>query len=169
LLGALEAVAAGELPAPPPGFQLLWATGPAHIEEVERRLAALEIGDWVRAVGYIETMPRALAAVDLALSRAGAMATAELLAWGLPALLVPLPTAAADHQAHNARSLAEAGAAVLLPEPELSPERLWSELIGLARDDERRRLISERALERARPNAAAEIAGRLLELVERVR
>jgi UDP-N-acetylglucosamine--N-acetylmuramyl-(pentapeptide) pyrophosphoryl-undecaprenol N-acetylglucosamine transferase len=114
--------------------------------------------------GYIDAMPEALAAADLALSRAGAMATAELLAWGIPALLVPLPTAAANHQAHNARSLAEAGAAVDLAESELTPERIWAELIDLARDEERRRAMAARGLERARPEAAREIAGKLLEL-----
>jgi UDP-N-acetylglucosamine--N-acetylmuramyl-(pentapeptide) pyrophosphoryl-undecaprenol N-acetylglucosamine transferase len=165
LLGALELVATGALPPPPPGFQLLWATGPAHIDTVERRLASLGVADWVRARGYIDTMPVALAASDLALSRAGAMATAELLAWGVPAILVPLPTAAADHQEHNARSLAEAGAAVHLPERELNPERLWSELVGLAQDSERLQLLAARGLERARPDAAREIARKLLELV----
>jgi UDP-N-acetylglucosamine--N-acetylmuramyl-(pentapeptide) pyrophosphoryl-undecaprenol N-acetylglucosamine transferase len=167
LLAVLEGVAGGRLPAPPPGFQLLWSTGPAHLEGVERRLAPLGVGSWVRALGYIESMPEALAAADLAVSRAGAMATAELLAWGIPALLVPLPTAAADHQSHNARSLAEAGAAVHLPEGELSPDRLWSELAGLAGDEARRREMAARGLERARPGAAQEIARKLLELAER--
>jgi UDP-N-acetylglucosamine--N-acetylmuramyl-(pentapeptide) pyrophosphoryl-undecaprenol N-acetylglucosamine transferase len=164
LVAALEGVAAGRLPAPPPGFQLLWATGPTQLETVQRRLAPLGVEGWVRMEGYIDAMPEALAAADLALSRAGAMATAELLAWGIPALLVPLPTAAANHQAHNARSLAEAGAAVDLAESELTPERIWAELIDLARDEERRRAMAARGLERARPEAAREIAGKLLEL-----
>jgi UDP-N-acetylglucosamine--N-acetylmuramyl-(pentapeptide) pyrophosphoryl-undecaprenol N-acetylglucosamine transferase len=62
---------------------------------------------------YIQEMPRALAAADLAVSRAGAMALAELCAWGIPSVLVPLPTAAANHQHHNAVALADAGAASL--------------------------------------------------------
>lgn len=165
LIGALELVAKGELPPPPKGFQLLWSTGPAHIAGIERRLDPLGL-EWVRAVGYIEEMPSALAAADLALSRAGAIGTAELLAWGLPALLVPLPTSAAGHQEQNARTLAEAGAAVHLAESEMTPERLWRELVGLAGDESRRAGIRERALERARPDAAREIARKLLELVE---
>lgn len=167
LLGALERVAAGSLPRPPAGFQLLWSTGPAHHDAIARRLEPLGLSGWVLVEGYIESMPTALAASDLALSRAGAMATAELLAWGIPAVLVPLPTSAADHQAHNARSLAEAGAAVALPEVELTPERLWRELTGLAGEEDRRRAMAARALERARPDAAREIAGKLLELVGR--
>lgn len=166
MVGALQRVAAGEFPGRPEGLQLLWATGPRHLESIEARLADLGVDGWVRTTGYIEEMPKALAAADLAVSRAGAMATAELLAWGIPALLVPLPTAAADHQTHNARSLAEAGAAVWVKESELTPERLWSELGMLAGDDERRGEMAERARERARPDAAREIAKKLLELVD---
>ncbi|MFS8636962.1 MAG: undecaprenyldiphospho-muramoylpentapeptide beta-N-acetylglucosaminyltransferase [Gemmatimonadota bacterium] len=165
LCRTLEAVAAGELEAPPAGFQLLWATGPAHLESVRERLAPLGIEGWVRVVGYIEEMPKALAAADFALSRAGAMATAELLAWGIPAILVPLPTAAADHQTHNARALEEAGAAVCVPEAELTPERLWSELRRLAGDAATRAAMAEKARMRARPDAAREIAERMLSLV----
>lgn len=166
LAGALERVAAGELGGRPAGVQLLWATGPANLEAVEARLAPLGVGSWVRVVGYIEEMPKALAAADLAVSRTGAMSTAEQLAWGLPALLVPLPTAAADHQTHNARSLAEAGAAVWVPQSELTPERLWTELRGLVEDEGRRREMAARARERARPDAAREIARKLLTLVD---
>ncbi len=165
LAGAIEAVAGGGLQGPPEGMQLLWATGPAHESSIRERLASLGVEDWVRVVGYIEEMPKALAAADFALSRAGAMATAELMAWGIPALLVPLPTAAANHQVHNARALDDAGAAVCLPESELTSERLWSTLLELAGEEGRRAAMAERARERARPNAARRIALRLLALV----
>ncbi len=165
LAGALEAVAAGSLEPRPAGFQLLWATGPAHEAAIRRRLAPLGLDGWVRVVGYIEEMPKALAAADFALSRAGAMATAELMAWGVPAVLVPLPTAAADHQTHNARALAEAGAAVRVPEAELSPGRLWTELRRIAGGVGLREEMAARARERARPDAARQIAAHLLTLV----
>ncbi|HEX6937775.1 MAG TPA: undecaprenyldiphospho-muramoylpentapeptide beta-N-acetylglucosaminyltransferase [Longimicrobiales bacterium] len=165
LAGALEAVAAGRLEGRPAGLRLLWATGPAHVDAVRRRLAPLGVEDWVHIVGYIEDMPRALAAADFALSRAGAMATAELMAWGVPALLVPLPTAAADHQTHNARALAEAGAAECIAESELSPEQLWTALCGIAGDAGRREAMAARARARARPDAAREIAKHMLALV----
>lgn len=164
LLGALRAVRAGEAPRRPERLEILWATGPTHFAGVQDRLAALGL-DWVHARGYIEDMPRALAAADVAVSRAGAMATAELLAWGIPAVLVPFPAAAADHQEHNARALAAAGAALHLPERELTPERLWDALRSLATDDALRARMSARALERARPEAARRIAEHLLELV----
>jgi UDP-N-acetylglucosamine--N-acetylmuramyl-(pentapeptide) pyrophosphoryl-undecaprenol N-acetylglucosamine transferase len=130
LLGALEKVARGELAARPARLEILWATGPNHIEGVQARLQQFAL-PWVHTHGYIDAMPEALAATDVAVSRAGAMATAELLAWGRPMLLVPLPTAAADHQTHNARALEQAGAGVMLEERQLTPERLWTEILAL--------------------------------------
>lgn len=163
LLGALEQGSNGSRPD---GVEILWATGPAHIETIRARLEAVGVTDWVHARGYIDAMPKALAAADLAVSRAGAMGTAELLAWGVPTILIPLPTAAADHQAHNARALEEAGAALALPESALTPDRLWTEITELAADPARRAAMAGRAVERARPDAARRIAADLLRIVE---
>jgi UDP-N-acetylglucosamine--N-acetylmuramyl-(pentapeptide) pyrophosphoryl-undecaprenol N-acetylglucosamine transferase len=165
LLRDLEAVSRGGGHTRPEGLELLWATGPAHFEEIAGRVQALGLSGWVHPQGYIHQMPHALAAADVAVSRAGAMALAELCAWGIPSVLVPLPTAAANHQYHNARALSDAGAATLLPESELAPGRLWSELVALTGDEARRSGMAARALERGQPNAAAKIVehlGRLL-------
>jgi UDP-N-acetylglucosamine--N-acetylmuramyl-(pentapeptide) pyrophosphoryl-undecaprenol N-acetylglucosamine transferase len=148
-----------------PGLELLWATGPAHFDALCARLAPMDAAAWVHAVGYIDDMPRALAATDIAVSRAGAMMTAELLAWGIPSLLVPLPTAAADHQTRNARALEAAGAAVCLEESTLTPDVLWQELSALAGHEGRRARMSQAAARRARPDAARAIARELLTLV----
>jgi UDP-N-acetylglucosamine--N-acetylmuramyl-(pentapeptide) pyrophosphoryl-undecaprenol N-acetylglucosamine transferase len=165
LLAAIAGAAKGQLKAWPASLEILWATGPAHIESIQQRLAPLGVNGWVHAVGYIDAMPRALASANVAVSRAGAMATAELLAWGIPTLLVPLPTAAADHQTHNARALADAGAAVFLPQAELSPERLWNELTSLVTDSGKREEMARAARSRARPNAARDIVRELLTLL----
>lgn len=150
----------------PAGLQILWATGPAHADSITARLATLGLDDRVRALGYIDDMPRALAAADAAVSRAGAMATAELLAWGIPMLLIPLPTAAANHQLHNARALEVAGAAVCIEEAGLSADTLWSAITDLVCDDARREAMAARARERARPDAARDIARELIALAE---
>lgn len=165
LMEALAAAAEGRSSVRPASLEILWATGPSHIDSIRARLDALGVGAWVHAVGYIDAMPRALAAADIAISRAGAIATAELLAWGIPALLVPLPTAAADHQTHNARALAQAGAAVFVPQSELTPARLWQELTSLACDTARREAMAVAAKARARPHAARDIARELVTLV----
>jgi UDP-N-acetylglucosamine--N-acetylmuramyl-(pentapeptide) pyrophosphoryl-undecaprenol N-acetylglucosamine transferase len=164
LLGALARVASGRAERPA-GLEILWATGPTHIENIQERLAPLGVDDWVHTMGYIDRMPLALAAADIAISRAGAMGTAEILAWGIPSILVPLPTAAADHQTHNARALDEFGAAVALPESEATSERLWAELVTLVADPARREMMAARARARARPTAAREIAADLLRII----
>ena len=146
--------------------QILWATGPNHYESVKSRLSQMSGVDWVIPIPYIIEMPKALAATDVALSRAGAMATAELLAWGIPTLLIPLPTAAADHQTHNAKALAAAGAAHMLLESELVGNRLRDELTLLTSDHALRARMAAAARERARPHAARDIAQRLLTLLD---
>ena len=165
LAGALERMASGDGDRPW-SLELLWAAGPAHIAAMQERLAPLGVDGWVHVVGYIDEMPKALVTADVALSRAGAMGTAELLAWGIPSILVPLPTAAADHQTHNARALEAFGAATVLPESELTPARLWTELVALTEDDARRDRMAARARDRARPDAARRIASDLLRIVE---
>ena len=162
--GALERVAAGDAERPG-SLEILWATGRTHIEAVSARLAPLGVDRWVRTRGYIDAMPKALASADVAISRAGAMGTAELLAWGIPSILVPLPTAAADHQTHNAKALEAFGAAVALLEKDLTPSRLWDDIMALVADDERRNRMAERARDRARPAAARRIAEDLLKIV----
>jgi UDP-N-acetylglucosamine--N-acetylmuramyl-(pentapeptide) pyrophosphoryl-undecaprenol N-acetylglucosamine transferase len=148
-----------------PSLELLWATGPSQIEAVT---AALPEGarSWVKTHGYISNMPEAMAASDIAISRAGAMATAELLAWGIPAILIPLPTAAADHQTHNAKALEAAGAGIMLREHDATPERLWSELISLVGNPEKLARMKAAALQRAQPNAAEKIAHHLAALLD---
>jgi UDP-N-acetylglucosamine--N-acetylmuramyl-(pentapeptide) pyrophosphoryl-undecaprenol N-acetylglucosamine transferase len=164
LIDVLEMVARDEVSRRPEGLEILWGTGAKEIDAVRERIDPLGL-EWVHPIGYIDAMPEALAATDVAVSRAGAMATAELLAWGRPMLLVPLPTAAADHQTHNARALEQAGAGVMIVEKDLTPDRLWREILSLAGDTERRAAMAAAARERARPDAARQIAARLHSLI----
>lgn len=160
---------ANESPRQSPGLRLLWATGPAHHESIAAEIARLGVSGWVKAVPYIHEMPYALAAADLAVSRAGAMALAELCAWGIPSILIPYPFAAANHQHHNAKALADAGAAVMVTEASLEPGRLWSEIVTLAGDDSRRRQLAALARDRGHPDAAADIVDELSTLIDRSR
>jgi len=157
LLEAIGEVVQGSLPRPE-DLHLLWATGPKNFRDVQDKLEALGRPSWVRARGYINDMPEALAAATLAVGRAGAMTTSEFLASSLPALLVPLPTAAADHQTRNAESLAQAGVALHLRESELSGEGLWSALTALLTESERFDAMAAAARKRGRPEATREIA-----------
>jgi UDP-N-acetylglucosamine--N-acetylmuramyl-(pentapeptide) pyrophosphoryl-undecaprenol N-acetylglucosamine transferase len=106
---------------------------------------------------YIEPFADALAASDLAVARAGG-SVFELAAAGLPALLVPYPHATADHQSKNASFMERAGAAVVLPDAELSPERLRREVDALLGDPARLQAMARQARSLARPDAADVVA-----------
>jgi UDP-N-acetylglucosamine--N-acetylmuramyl-(pentapeptide) pyrophosphoryl-undecaprenol N-acetylglucosamine transferase len=93
------------------------------------------------------------------------MTTAELFAWGIPGILVPLPTAAADHQTTNAETLERAGAALHLPQPQFTVERLDATVRRLIESPAEMQRLAAGAAARARPDAAAEIARRILALV----
>jgi UDP-N-acetylglucosamine--N-acetylmuramyl-(pentapeptide) pyrophosphoryl-undecaprenol N-acetylglucosamine transferase len=80
-------------------------------------------------------------------------------------LLVPLPTAAADHQTHNAKALEQAGAALMVREPDLTPEGLWRAILSLTADEERLAAMQTAARLRAQPNAARDIAEHLYRLI----
>ena len=150
----------------PPVWQLLWVTGPTHLTGVREALGPLLEQSWLRTEGYVDDMPVGLSAAHLAVSRAGAMTTSEFLAWGLPSVLVPLPTSAEDHQARNAEALAEAGASVHLPQGELSGESLGRLLDELVEDSTRLEVMSRAARARSRPHSAHEIARRLDQLLK---
>ena len=164
VLGAVEAVEAGRLRRPPQ-FEILWATGPDHFASVAAALEEAGSPVWVRALEYIDRMPEALASADLALGRAGAMSTSEFMAWGIPSVLIPLPTAAADHQTVNARVLAAAGASVHLPEYGLMASDLWATVTGMVADPARLREMRQRARARGRPDASRDIAAALSRLL----
>jgi hypothetical protein len=110
---------------------------------------------WVHVTHYVDDLPRALAAAEVAVSRAGALSTAELLLHGLPAILVPLPRAAADQQTHNARSLERAGAAIMTPQAGLTGGALWSMVADLLSSPERLETMRSAALGNSTPCSLA--------------
>jgi UDP-N-acetylglucosamine--N-acetylmuramyl-(pentapeptide) pyrophosphoryl-undecaprenol N-acetylglucosamine transferase len=149
----------------PPGLQILWSTGTANFGPVEAWYREVGSPEWIRIVAYLEDMPAALRTATLAVSRAGAMTTSEFMANGLPSILVPLPTAAADHQSRNAETLAEAGVAVHLPEEGITGAELWRTLEGLLADETHMEAMRAAALARACSSATRDIAGALATLL----
>lgn len=121
-------------------------------------------GLWYRAVGYEERMPDLYAAADLLVTRAGAGTVAELATLGVPAVLVPWPGAAENHQLDNARTLTDAGGGVLVQQDELSGDRLVAEIDRLQAD--RPALAAMAAA--AHAAGAAHRSGRLVAMIERV-
>ena len=116
------------------------------------------VGPWHLPVEYEQRLPLLLAAADVVVARAGGTTVAELAVVGVPSVLVPLPGAPGDHQTHNAGALVRAGGAVLVPDAELSPERLGAELSALLGDRERLEAMQAAARSVGVPDAADRVA-----------
>jgi UDP-N-acetylglucosamine--N-acetylmuramyl-(pentapeptide) pyrophosphoryl-undecaprenol N-acetylglucosamine transferase len=117
-----------------------------------------------RVEPFLPDIDEEMSAASLVVARAGSTTLAELAAMGRAALLVPLPTAADDHQRRNAEALAREGAAEVLDERDLTGASLAARITALLRDGERRRRMAEAIRRLARPEAARVIVDRVLEL-----
>jgi UDP-N-acetylglucosamine--N-acetylmuramyl-(pentapeptide) pyrophosphoryl-undecaprenol N-acetylglucosamine transferase len=135
-------------------------SGEKHLEALRAsyRAAGVE-GD---LVAFIDDMARRYAEADLVICRAGAITVAELSAGGVASVLVPFPHAVDDHQTANARFLADQGAAILLPQRELTPEKLAATLCAL--DRPRLLAMARKARALGKPDAARLVAQRCMEL-----
>ncbi len=152
---ALALLSADERP------EVVHQAGEKHIDALRAAYAAAGVD--ANAVAFIEDMAGAYAWADVVICRAGALTIAELAAAGVASILVPFPHAVDDHQTTNARFLARAGAAMLLPQSELTPERL-----ALLRTLTRGQLLemAEKARALARPNATTEVANTCRDLIK---
>jgi UDP-N-acetylglucosamine--N-acetylmuramyl-(pentapeptide) pyrophosphoryl-undecaprenol N-acetylglucosamine transferase len=113
---------------------------------------------------YVVPFGKALVAADLAVARAGG-SVFELAQYGLPSVLIPYPYASGNHQEANARWMEQAGAAAIVPDADLSPERLRAAVDAIAGDEEHRREMALAAAKLARPDAARAIAREILAAV----
>ena len=142
-------------------WTVIWSTGKGSYEEFK----AWHRPPQVHVSGFIDPMAEAYALADLAVARGGMMTGAELCAWGIPSVIIPLPTAAADHQTGNAVALEMAGAAIHLPQRDLSTLTLGRLLEELMTDETRRQTMASRAKARGRPHAVDAIVSHLLTLL----
>lgn len=156
-----------ETEGPAGRWQLLWATGPTHFDRITKAVEGLGIAPSEHVINpYIDRMALAYAAADLVVARAGALTLAELTALGRPAVLVPLPTAAGNHQAINARRLAQTGAAEVIEEADpRAADKLEKLLEGWAQKPETLRAMGEAARAQGRPEAAQELARLVLDVL----
>ena len=142
-----------------PGLTILHQAGARHADST---LAAYQASgapaDRWQVHAFLDDMPRRFEAADLVLARSGASTVAELAAAGKPSLLVPFPRAADDHQRKNAEAMVAAGAATLLLEEEITPERLTGTLVNLLQDRVRLEQMSVAAKSLAHPDASRRIA-----------
>jgi UDP-N-acetylglucosamine--N-acetylmuramyl-(pentapeptide) pyrophosphoryl-undecaprenol N-acetylglucosamine transferase len=143
-----------------PDLQFIHLAGPRDAESVRAAYHEEKATALVRA--FSSEMPVALAAADVAVSRAGASSLAELAARRLPAVLIPYPTAADNHQYFNARAFAQCGAARMLEQRTATPAGLAAEILDLARDTAKRSIMQQALAAWHAPGAAAQIAERIL-------
>ena len=155
-LAAIEAFASGPAPS---AFRVLHVCGARDYPELAAR--ELRAGYDLREYLPWEEFDTALAAADLAVARSGG-SVFEIVAHGLPAILVPYPHASGDHQSENARWMVDAGAAVAIPDGELNAGRLAREVAALLAERERLAAMASAASGLARPHAAEEVADELL-------
>ena len=137
-------------------------SGEKHLETLRGHYAAAGVQG--ELVAFIDDMARRYAEADLVICRAGAVTIAELSAGGMASVLVPFPHAVDDHQTANARFLAERGAAILLPQVELSAERLAELIRGMDRATLLQMARNARGL--GKPDAARVVAQRCMELAK---
>jgi UDP-N-acetylglucosamine--N-acetylmuramyl-(pentapeptide) pyrophosphoryl-undecaprenol N-acetylglucosamine transferase len=142
-------------------FDVVHVSGRRDFEGLEARLAAAPHSQRYTLLAYEPDLGDCLAACDLVLGRSGG-SIFEVTATGRPAILVPYPHAAADHQTANAAWMVEAGAAVTVPDAELTADRLETDVRDLLGDPGRLRAMAEASAALARPDAARRIADEVL-------
>jgi UDP-N-acetylglucosamine--N-acetylmuramyl-(pentapeptide) pyrophosphoryl-undecaprenol N-acetylglucosamine transferase len=139
-----------------PGIHILHQTGERDYNDA--LVAYRSRGEWAEVFQFIDDMPAAFARADLLVCRSGASTVAEITAAGKPAIFVPFPRAADDHQRINAEALARHGAAVVVEESKLEGVWLAETLAALLEDSDRLRRMSAAARALAHPHAALDIA-----------
>ena len=148
--------------------QIIHATGQAEYDDVMNRIRLLgidlELSDNLQVRPYLYNMPQAMAIADLAVFRAGATGLAELTAKGIPAILVPYPYAAENHQEFNARAVEKTGAARVILNKDLTGELLIKNIDELLSDEAGLKSMSKASKSLGRPQAADTIAELILEL-----
>ncbi len=145
-------------------YQILWQTGKRDYTDVSNRLADRANGHAL--FPFAHDMKPVYAAADVAVARAGALTLAELVACRIPAVLVPFPHAAGDHQRRNARSFEERGAAIVVDESNLATTDLLAQAVELGRDDTHRRMTAALTELSAQSEPAVDvIANDIIELI----
>jgi UDP-N-acetylglucosamine--N-acetylmuramyl-(pentapeptide) pyrophosphoryl-undecaprenol N-acetylglucosamine transferase len=147
-------------------IQVIWQTGANDYERIEKELMRINVitSTAVVLAKFIDRMEYAYAAADVIISRAGATTIAELTRLGKAAILVPYPHAAADHQTLNAKTLVNAGAALMLTDNELN-DKLENAAMLLINNNDMRRIMIEKSRNLGQPHASYNITQKIFEMV----
>jgi len=146
-------------------IELLWQTGKPYFETAKQQTAPFASQN-IKAVDFITKMDLAYAIADVIISRAGAGAVSEICIIKKPSILVPLPTAAEDHQTQNALSLVNRNAALLVKDAE-AKTKLVAEAVALLKNEAKQKELAENAGKLAMPKAAEIIADEVFKLIKK--
>ena len=147
-------------------IHLVWQTGKVYFEKCKEAWTAAGSPDNIECLDFLSDMPDRYANADLVISRAGASSISELCLLGKPAILVPSPNVAEDHQTHNAMALVNKDAAVLVKDVEAA-ERLIPTALELIKDEKRLQTLHENILRLAQKDSAKRIAEEVMKLAKR--
>ena len=148
-----------------PPVQIIHQVGEKNIYECKERIDQICLNNsryFLR--DYFDDLSVPYAVADLTICRAGAMTISELSVMGSPAIFIPFPFAAGDHQSHNARYMESKGAAIMIPQSESLAQTMRTELINLLSDDERLRAMRKAMIAEGKPRAATDLAAQLREI-----
>lgn len=143
--------------------EIIWQTGTAFYKTAKSAVEACDTGN-IRVLEFIHEMNFAYALASLVVCRSGAITLSELALLGKPAILIPLPSAAENHQAKNARTYIDAGAAALITDNE-APAKLVDAMLALVDDHTRLGSMANQMIRFAKPNAVYDIAAEALKLI----
>ncbi|WP_075981016.1 undecaprenyldiphospho-muramoylpentapeptide beta-N-acetylglucosaminyltransferase [Bacillus massilinigeriensis] len=148
-------------------YQVLYVTGDAHFEEVQREVQLVGNPENVIIKPFIHNMPEVLAGIDLTVARAGATTLAELTSLGIPSILIPSPYVTNNHQEKNARALSDHGAAFILLEQELTGKKLVEQIDQILLDNENLTNMKKAAIQLGIPDAAKRMYNLMEDLVKK--
>ena len=163
-----EAVIAGLPQLKAAGIHVVWQTGKTYYEKIQSSISNLQspIEKWLEVQPFLGDMPDRYANADLVISRAGASSISELCLLGKPAILVPSPNVAEDHQTHNAMALVNKEAAVLVRDAEAA-EMLIPTALKLIQNDKQLTLLHTNILRLAQPDSARRIAEEVIKIAKK--
>jgi UDP-N-acetylglucosamine--N-acetylmuramyl-(pentapeptide) pyrophosphoryl-undecaprenol N-acetylglucosamine transferase len=144
--------------------QILWQTGESNYDEISEKTKNQQVKCIV--LPFIQDMASAYAASDIVVSRAGALTLAEITACGKPSILIPFPFATADHQRYNAEALQRKGAARMILQTDLTPERLAQEIDSLLGDEANLKNMSDQSKRMGKPEATSLLVDEMEELLK---
>ena len=163
-----EAILAGLPELQKAGIHVVWQTGKYYYENIKSSISNLQspIEHWLEVQPFLSDMPDRYANADLVISRAGASSISELCLLGKPAILVPSPNVAEDHQTHNAMALVRKDAAVLVKDSDAA-DKLVSTALELIKDNEKLASLHTNVLTLAQKDSARRIAEEVIKLAHK--